>query len=533
MKTPSQSSNRLTIGDQNSCQTPLSALPDLFGLEQALHDIGDEELKEGIKRLMMQQEEEAGVLSKKPVAWKTPFEVDAPRLAPIPRSPSPGGSVASEPDHLLSDNFLSEEQDAWAGIDELLECKSLDDSCAFSTSEILPRATVKAMRRDFSLGFLEEEPQEESEGGGSRTSKRSLESISRNSSNSSQSSRMKGNAASKSKTLEHESDAPPLVDSSDHEEVDDQLVELMSIIRRKQQGRAVVPDVATNSGNLFDMFHWSEKDNVDELRNKNTKLNRKQRKVRLLTPSMHKSSINSRSGHYKSNHESDTCSLPSLASFQDDDFTAASSTVDWESFHPKDTSSVVSESSREEFGGDEEYDDADDEYDTEENAESSTSLSLAGDGLVLDKGVDEYIRMIQKQLPTIVEDNVGSLARGSDYVDEITSPSPTSVTEESPFDELPTLASLSHSAHLRTSEKAQGKPGSRKMEEKKAPKPSLSFQLMSSIKNMKIKGKSSKNRVAAGDEEKYFPDAKEPEKSKVFKENRCLLGEGEDGDNWE
>ena len=363
IKTPSNSS-RLTIGsssilnsarpslpltNQNASQAQLSSLPDLFSIEQALNDLGEEELTEGIQKLMMQHAEETQTeeeelrrdsITKTPVAWKTPFEVDAPRLA-IPRSPSPS-EHRKKPDH---DPTLSEEQDAWAGIDELLECKSMNDSFAFSTSEILPKATVKAMRRDYSLGFLEEEPQD------------------------------------------WDSQHPSSHSNSESAEADARLGKLMSIVRRKaQQSRNSMESAeagggAVDGGNLFDMFHWSEKDNVDELRAKTKKLNRKPRKVQLLTNSMHSNSHHSggpkSSLKKKSSQVSDTCSLPSLA-----DYTVDESTSDWESV----VSSVVSESSRGEFG--------EEDHDvgggvrfapsTESVGGKSSSSSLGDDGLVLD-----------------------------------------------------------------------------------------------------------------------------------------------------
>ena len=535
MKTPSHSySDRLTIGSsgalgssrysvprtyQNLTASSRSSLPDLVELEQALHEIGEEELKEGIKRLIMQgkqydddddDDEEAketrrDSLHKTPVAWKTPFEVDRPRLAPtIPGSPSLTGSETSEPDQMLS-----KEQDAWAGIDALLETRSMDDSFAFSTSEILPKATVKAMRRD--LGTFDGEGPDGLESVGD--SRHDVDSVSRNSSDQSQS--RKGRAARKSKKSQRESEA------------DENISELMSVIRRskhkEQDPRETGAGTRNSSGNLFDMFHWSEKDNVDSLRQKNTKLNRK-KKVQLLTNSSHRSNHLSghrsghRSGHKHSNHGSDTCSLPSLASFQADDLTAGTSIADWESV----TSSVG-----EEFGGeDEDYG-----YRDEEDSGSKSS-SLAGDGLVLDKGVDEYIRQIQKQLPTIVEDNPGHNPEFS--------PSPKSVVvaeEESAFDELPTLASLSNSAHQRScfDEESTGRHSFKKKEEKRAPKPSIHTQLMSSISSIKkINFKGKAKSIAAGDEEKYFPDAGKDKKSKnAFKENRCLLSAGDEGDNWD
>jgi len=209
--------------------------------------------------------------------------------------------------------------------------------------------------------------------------------------------------------------------------------------------------------------------------------------------------------------------MPSLTSFEDDDLSGVTSHTDWDTFHSKEFGSIVSGNSREEFGGDEdfEYEEYSKEIDTDSEGRS-TSASLVGDGLVLDKGVDEYIRRIEKQLPTIAEGNAGPLVLRN--FDE-TSESPTSVTDSSPLDDLPSLNDLSD--YKKTSSKAQTESSPKKVEEKKAPKPSLSSQLMKSIEKMKKKGKSKK--VAHRDEEKYFPDAVKPDKAKALKENICLL----------
>jgi hypothetical protein len=486
----------------------------------------------------MERPERQSSITRTPAAWKTPFEVDAPRETPNknPKPPSPVYSFVSEPDPQLS-----EEQDVWAGIDSLLESEgSLDDSCCFSTSDILPVATVRAMRGD--LKSLEEgsDDEEESigtEGGCSRTSKRSSGSISKNSGSSSETSTRKGRSKRKPKTAGTEVDMPSLVDSSVSGEVDDKVGKLVSDNTRGH-GRALPGNrgvgAATSGGGLFDMFHWSEKANVDELRGKKKKLNQTRLKVKLMTNSDHGSS-----NYGSSNHESDNASLPSLASFRDDEMSTRSrgSTAGWESFHAKDHGSVVSEDSVKEFALDEEDQFEFDEPDTGENPVQQTPVALAGDGLVLDKGVDEYIRQIQQKLPSIAEDTSVKGAQKDKhvgFVDE-TSPSPISVVEDySAFDQLPSLASLADEKVTRSPPSPRG--GARKelkMEEKKEPKPSLSLQLMNSIKKMRSKVKVTRKSLANGDEDKYFPDEAKPEKSSRFSANRCLLNEGDDGVNWD
>ena len=526
-KTHLNPSERLTIGDSSNLgssrkSAPLStslhsdsthsaSLPDLFSLEQTLNEYGEEELKEEIQRIASHQEQgkkrdkKRNRRYKTPVTWKTPFEVDAPRLAPrIDRYPS-SDSICSNPE---PDPLFSEEQDAWAGIDELLENKSVDGSSAFSTSEILPRETVKAMRRDFSLRFLEEDFENERD---------NIERETKRSSNS-----LHKTTANGTKYLVK----PSSDDSADSEDGDRDRELLLDIKRRQLQGRVQgeqrKPRGQTSGRNLFDVFHWSEKDNVDNLRSRNHKLNRNPRKAKPLTGSMHRSGHSTRRSHHRNNslHKSNhtlASSMPSLKSFEDDDLSGVTSHTDWDTFHSKEFGSIVSGNSREEFGGDEdfEYEEYSKEIDTDSEGRS-TSASLVGDGLVLDKGVDEYIRRIEKQLPTIAEGNAGPLVLHN--FDE-TSESPTSVTDSSALDDLPSLNDLSNCK--RTSSKAQTESSPKKVGEKKAPKPSLSSQLLQSIEKMKKKGKSKK--VGHRDEEKYFPDAVKPDKAKALKENICLL----------
>jgi hypothetical protein len=533
-KTPSSRTDHLTIGNSSTLggsrsvplpltnQTSISTLTDLFSLEEALYNCGDE----GTKRKTS--------IPIAPVAWKTPFEVDAPRetASRMSRVPSPQGSMASEPDPQWS-----EEQDAWAGIDELLETKSLDGSLCFSTSEILPLATVRAMRGDMSVGasVFQEEAETEEE---LRTSKRSLGSISKTSSSSSNS-RTKGQTNRRSKT---EFDAQSQADSADQSEAKDKVGEPVSDVpRRKNRGAPNKRDAgaATQSGTLFDMFHWSEKDNVDELRKRKTKLNSsKPRRVKIVT---------------NSNHGSDDCSLPSLASIRADDVKASMLDWDTDSFHG--AGSVVSDHSRDESAFDEANDDTVQSFGEGEfpfnsfgeggvlpsNGTNGTSTGLVGDGLVLDKVVDEYIRQIQKKLPTIVEDDAnapskkGKKKKKQVGFEEETSRSPTSVMEkeESPFDELPSLTSFSPSNDLDViSNKANSRAS--RMEEKKEPKSSLSVQLFNSIKKMRSKTKAPKQGIAVGgDEGKYFPKSAKAETSKRSSANRCLLSEGDDGVNWD
>eukprot|EP00934_Nitzschia_sp_Nitz4_P001840 Nitzschia sp. Nitz4//scaffold322_size40381//24389//25864//NITZ4_007564-RA/size40381-processed-gene-0.24-mRNA-1//-1//CDS//3329547839//1840//frame0 len=434
-----------------------------------------------------------------PYEVRTPFEVDAPWEAPASfRKPrSSGMSVASEP----TNPYLSEEQDAWAGIDALLEAKSLDDSFTFSTSDILPRSTVKAMRRvntrgsdDFSIW----DDDGRSEAGESLVSRRSQdESV----------------LVWKKKTNPPTQQGPEH-DESWREESKDKLGDL------KRPGGG--------DGGIFDMFQWSEKDNVDEQRTRKGKLNsRSKQKLNLA--------------NQRRPSDSDNESLPSLATFKHDDFSTCSTA------YSRDPGSVVTEDLEYERRGNAlgmgAFSEDSEDGSSQELSSSTGSSSrnrLAGDGLVLDKGVDEYIRQIQAQLPTIMEDDGSVQARGKKkkhvgfvFDDEQSSPSPTSVAhDQTAFDELPAMTGRSglpmgDSQHLSTS----GKAG-RMAEKPDQSKPSLTY-LMNSFKK-KMAKPVLKPRKPLGDESKYFPDTDNAKKnSKKYSANRCLLSEGDDGVNWD
>lgn len=546
-RTPSGHAKLFSIGSDNSpldvlaYPPPLTAassessqqFSDLLGLEKALQESG--------LGYSFSESRRATSLTNTPFSARTPFEVDAPRDVPssLRRLPSSGMSVASEP----TNPHLSEEQDAWAGIDALLETKSLDDSFTFSTSDILPRATVRAMRRGSTLRGVDEasvlEDDSKSEAGESRTSKRSLESISKGSSaSSSNSSRAKGRSSSrKTKGSAKNNSGDTAADFSASQastNKDDSWNELEG---KDKAGELRRISNASSEGGLFDMFQWSEKDNVDEQRQRKGKLNSKLRKVQINMPSK------------LSNHSSDEASLPSLASFRPDDFSTRSDarSVGCDTYYSRDLGSVVTEDHeyamenmmryRHENGGSEAQPVSEGSSGSENSSGSRSRNSLAGDGLVLDKGVDEYIRKIQLKLPTIIEDDDSVPTKGKKkkknvgYMvdEEQSSPSPTSVVpEETAFDELPSLKGPS-GLPFGESPRLGTKKG--RMEEKKdTSKPSLTY-LMNTFK--KKVSATVKTRKQLGDEEKYFPDAVKADKSKKYSANRCLLSEGDDGVNWD
>lgn len=446
-------------------------------------------------------------LNKTPFTMRTPFEVDAPR-EPLRRSNRNKFSSMVSATSDTPNPLLSEEQDAWAGIDELLETKSVDGSVAYSTSDILPRATVRAMRRGNTFKWTDEETVMDddgrSEAGESRISwVPPLRRIPSGSGGKKNNFNRKGNGSGR-----HQ-------ESWNASEAKDMLCEL--------------PGQSAGEAGLFGMFQWSDKDNIDEQRRRKGKLNSRARKARMFPTKR------------EVIDDSDASSLPSLATYRPDDLSVMSRDLG-STFH-SDMGSVVTENSRDEygfeipagFGKEEESVDsfADDHHSDTASESTSSRSSLAGDGLILDKGVDEYIRQIQQQLPTISEH--GAPAKGKKQVGFAgadTSPSPTSVVgEETAFDELPSLSEISGGV------KPPGAPPStprgtsnkgRKEEKRDLKSPSLSF-LVNSFKKMSIP----KPQKKLGDEEKYFPEEVLKHKSKKYNANRCLLSEGDDGVNWD
>ena len=563
-KTPSTSRrNKLTIGKDNvgilsSTQslvhTVASSMPQGADfLEQS------ENNKEGSDGINTNVITPAATHQKQSV--KTPFEVDRPRLLPQ----APLSSDASAVSDLLEvDPTLSEEQDAWAGIDNLLlsSTASMDDSCVFSMCDILPKDTVKAMRRsrnsssaDSVMTYGDESVMEENIDDDSNA-KRSVSAMSKNSN---------GSCSSSSGSRKGKKDNKPSPSTSKHNRKHANNVD--GVNNSAEGGGGVA-----SGGNLFDVFHWSDKTNVDESRQRKGKLNQPINKNRLktvrLASTVSKSSRNSQ--------ESDDMSMPSLASFRPDELNLSRKSS-WlgDSRHTSDVSSVVTEDLGE-FG--EEDNDVSYEHgevleettidssirSTESPSHSSgdggsSSSSFAGDGLVLNKQVDEYITMIQMKLPTISEDGGGisspvakNIAGDASLVEE-TSPSPTSIVEDSsPFEQLPSLASLSEETKVGSSapsssstlgskaSKGSQQSGSsshsrKSMVEKKEPKQSFSVQLMSSMSSIKSLGSflptsKKKAAIANGDEEKYFPkeEPDSPTQSVQFRPGQSLLSELDD-----
>jgi hypothetical protein len=269
-----------------------SMLPDLFSLEQALQECEEEEIKQELEILYaIQKEREESMRSSrasitktpavnKPslptIGWKTPFEVDAPKLRPnihsknflgvagdsIPED-SPGGSPRS----------LTSEQDAWAGIDALLDTQSqMGDSFAdMSTTDILPKSVVKGIRRQ--------------------------------------------NSHDGAESVTGETVTSSAVESSGISIGFTQ--KLANVTKRvSDESKRDLQFPKSSGKNISEVFQWSNKNNVDHQHNPNRKLNaRKKKGLDIIQSSRH------------SKQGGDDCSLPSLASMYSEDVSTMSEPV--------------------------------------------------------------------------------------------------------------------------------------------------------------------------------------------------------------
>jgi hypothetical protein len=517
-RTPSSNSKKLTIGpdcglgssrsyipSQHGCITSYSApqssvLPDLFSIERTFSQGSSGPGDDSQRRRDIFYGEKTS-LDSTPVAWKTPFEVDAPRETPRSyrqeyrsRQFDSPSQVSAMSVPTTTNSRLSEEQDAWAGIDALLETRSMNDSFDFSTRDILPSSTVKAMRRDDDASvMIDDDASEYSETPYLGLKKLTLK-----------------------KTARQDNGMPHLVEASDQDEDSD--------------SKAGGAGTSTGTGTLFDVFHWSQKENVDEKNQRKVKLNT--RRVQLKTNSQH--------------DQSDVSSLPSLATCREDELSTRSEisdthtqddkgsvvTEDFRSLHQERihqssrqavVSSTIKNDIPQSIGG------------TDDPQAAGSFNAVYGGKLVLDKSVDDYIQKIQKHLPTISETGSPTM-RGKvkgRVAFRLDMEESKSTLDSSALEELPSLNAFSNSGpNSVSSDSSNGRKKEEK--EKRDPNLSLSSKFMKSIKGMrapKTPKPPSKKGVVNGDEQKYFPDAAQEENdSKRFSANRCLLNEDEEDD---
>lgn len=399
----------------------------------------------------------------------------------------------------VTDPRLSEEQDAWAGIDALLETKSLDGSFDFSTRDILPSSTVRAMRREDDASVMMDDDASEY----SETPYMGLKHF------------------AVKKPSRKDKGMPQLVEASDQDEDSDSKV-----------GGAGAP---SGNGTLFDVFHWSQKENVDDKNQRKVKLNT--RRVQL--------DVND-TQQQQAHDDSDASSLPSLATCREDELSTRSEVSDWRSFDDK--GSVVTEDFRSVQR------EAMRNYQARQVAApvaseipqtigASDTSPMTGSSnpsyngkLVLNKSVDAYIRKIQKQLPTISEN--GSPVRRAKgkvgFLPEFDEDQPR--LDTSALEVLPSLSSFSNVGGSENSSDSSNHSRKKEEREKRDPNMSFSSKFMKSIKGIRTsktdKTPPKKKGIVNGDEQKYFPDAvKEESNSKRFSARRCLLNEDEDEDD--
>lgn len=110
--------------------------------EELEEDFESRKMRMGIENARQRQK-----LAKAVGTWKTPYEVDAPRVIMLPRDQrlelSTSGSSSQSTSH---HDPLSVEQKIWKGIDALMAVTfSDDDSTTVLTSDVLPKALIKSM----------------------------------------------------------------------------------------------------------------------------------------------------------------------------------------------------------------------------------------------------------------------------------------------------------------------------------------------------------------------------------------------------
>lgn len=511
-KKSSNPQNLFTIGDEDPAIAMMRSSGAFhnfhssnFSMESQLLDL-ERAFQESGLSVPLDENDSKNAFPQTPYSVRTPFEVDAPRETPS-RGPSRLQNHLSSAQSVTSEGvnnpLLSQEQDAWAGIDALLETTSVDESYAFSTSDILPSVTVKALRRGMNSNRIDEDSvwDEVSEGGESR-----LSMLSRDLPGSSHSQKYIWKGKRSATSLAQSLTSNQILDSWHEGEAKESLGEWSGDGKSGSGG---------GEGGLFGMFQWSEKDNIDDQRKRKGKLNNQAQKLRFISDTK------------QSDRRSEPASLPSLASLRAEDLSLRSRGSNF------DKGSLVTEHTElieVAYEG---------KFQQEPISSPSANLSssinsgstLAGDGLVLDKDVDEYITRLQGQLAKIKEDSSMIHPKKVDFhlPEDKNSPSPISVLDcgESALDELPTLNSLSGTLSP-CQTPSLGWKG--RKEQKKEARPAITYLLNSlnkSIGSIKILTTRTKE-TQAGDEEKYFPEDLKEDKSKKYKDNRCLLSAGND-----
>lgn len=404
------------------------------------------------KRLAIDDTSDKGcVRSKIPTA----YEVDAPREKSTPSCYNRRSITPSTRD--LTTLLRGGEQDHWAGINALLESQKLDETSVFSASDILPKDIVKKIRNE--RGSHEREIH-----GGSFKS-----------SDAKKKRHKKKRKETKSLPSVYEASTRELETPKEHNRI----------------------KISERNGNMFDMFVWSDKDNVDELVRHNKKLN-------------------------KSRKESNTVgfderSMPSLASF---------------STHAREVCSVAMENICESHSPvcnslpcdilpeDDILKETPNPIACSTANIAALTVSEKDFKLVLDKEVDAHIAKMQLKLSP-----VGN--RKSSVAKPAKEGQTSFVEDKSPVEDFESWKSFSDSSATVDIQFDPALRHSNKSKEKKL-KQSIPSKFVKSLKRLKIPKTPRPPKTNHGDDGKFFPREEKLEAYKAFSSRRGLLDDDDD-----
>lgn len=385
----------------------------------------------------------------------TAYEVDAPREKSTPSCYNRRSITPSTQD--LKTLLKRGEEDHWAGINALLESQRLDETSVFSASDILPKDIVERIRNE--RGSDEREKH---------------------------SGRSKSSDAKKKrhKKKRKETKRLPSVDETPTRE----------LATPKDRNKTKISE---RNGNMFDMFVWSDKDNIDELVYNNKKLNKSRKE-------------NNKVGF-------DEGSMPSLASF---------------STHERGVCSVVTEEICESHGPIRNALSCD--ALPEDDILNETSHPIASSAaniaaltvsekdckLVLDKEVDAHIAKMQLKLSPVRN-------RKSSVLEPAKEGETSFVDHTSPVEDFESWKPFSNSSANIVIELDRAQQHSNRSKEKKL-KQSIPSKFVKSLKRLKIPKTPRPPKTNHGDDGKFFPREERLEAYKAFSSRRGLLDDDDD-----
>mmetsp|Transcript_20488 Transcript_20488/g.58253 ORF Transcript_20488/g.58253 Transcript_20488/m.58253 type:complete len:855 (+) Transcript_20488:71-2635(+) len=312
-------------------------LPDLVALERAFQDHHVEDIQEKLEELFRQRmhtnrefgvddagandddghhddvESNAIFFENAPTGWKTPFEVGAPREPMMNQREREAESRSLSP--LLANSNLTDEQCAWAGIDDLLENRSVDDSYALSTSDVLPKSIARALKRSDSKGSFDAisldtdaDALSQAESTGNGDGDGDVGGNDPRTKTARQGTKFRDRRKGDKKFV---ANLQTISDESDHERSPKIATARTKANRTSHEaaGGGGRNSIARTNGTLFDVFQWSRGENVDE-----SMIQKKM--MKRMNPSPHGAKSKK-----KATFALDTTahSLPSLDSFRDED----------------------------------------------------------------------------------------------------------------------------------------------------------------------------------------------------------------------